>query len=102
LAISCATTSNFRYESKNTGRMYLLLFEARVRTSKTQLSRDDLLFLYFVLLTLTYLYETERQRKTSDSYQAIEFIYQSDPPYFAPFIVDKSSPSLRKDIDPVG
>lgn len=76
-------------------RMFLLLAEARVRAAQTQIGRKDLLLVYFTLLTLTYLFERKEQRRNSDTYEAIEQIYQSDPKLFGLFIVDRATPCLR-------
>ncbi|HTW49451.1 MAG TPA: hypothetical protein VMD92_15970 [Acidobacteriaceae bacterium] len=86
----------FTQPSKNTGRMFLILLEGGVRVAKPQVGRKDILFVYFTLLTLTYLYETEAQRKFSDAYAAIELIHSSEPEFWGPFLIDRATPSLRE------
>lgn len=85
----------FTNPSRNTGRMFLILLEAGICVAKPQVSRKDILFVYFALLTLTYLYETETQREFSDAYGAMELVCNSDPAFWGPFIIDRATPSLR-------
>lgn len=85
----------FVVHSGQRARMFLMLAEARVRAAQTQITRKDLLLVYLTLLTLTYLYESDEQRRHSETYQAIELIYQSDPQHFKLFVVDRTTPCLR-------
>jgi hypothetical protein len=85
----------FARPSENPNRMFLMLFEAGRRLANKTISKDDLRFAHFTLLTLTYLYETKSQREHSDAYSALKAMGDNLRNEYELFLVDASTPSFR-------
>jgi hypothetical protein len=83
----------FREKGKRKN-MFTLLAEARFRVSGANANKRMDPVVHFALLTICYLYETDRSRR-DERYSAMTEYEKHDPSLYGPLMVARDTPSLR-------